>query len=235
MRRLWARLFHLRPVDFLLPRRTAYACYILCAMDQHVNLYPALLSFVSFGAVLILQRSKNHPSKKLWLISASEAYELRAFDEFHRIRREIGEDVKFFFVLHDDSNSQMYYRIELPSGRRDAILKESLDLALRKKVLVDFDPETKRKRQARVISHRRALQTRAKDWPRAIRKLVIEGKIEIDMTQEQVMVSWGKPDQINQSEGGWKVYEEWVYGSTYLYFEQGILRNYEERGVAQES
>jgi hypothetical protein len=200
-------------------------------MDQSVSLYPALLSFLSFGAVLVLQRSKNPSLKKLWLISANQAYEIHAFDEFHRIRREIGEDVKFFWLLDDDANSPTYYRVELPSGRRDTITKESIELALRKKVLLDFDPDTKRKQQARVMSHRRALQTRAKGWPAGVSKLVIEGKIKIGMTQEQVMMSWGKPDQMDQSEGDWGIYEQWVYGSTYLYFERGILQGYKESGV----
>jgi hypothetical protein len=201
-------------------------------MDQPVSLYPALLSFVSFGAVLVLQRSQNHSLRKLWLVSAKEAYELRAFDEYHRIRREIGEDIKFFSVLDDDLNTAMDYRIELPSGRRDTILKETLERALRKKVLLDFDPEARRKQQAKVISHRRALQTRAKGWPSRIGRLVNEGKIKIDMTQDQVMISWGKPDQIKSPEEDWGGYEEWVYGSTHLYFERGILRDYEERGIA---
>jgi len=49
------------------------------------------------------------------------------------------------------------------------------------------------------------------------------------MNQDQVMMSWGKPDQIIGSEGKWGVYERWIYGSTYLYFERGILKSYQER------
>jgi hypothetical protein len=49
------------------------------------------------------------------------------------------------------------------------------------------------------------------------------------MTQEQVLMAWGKPDHIKRSEGGWGVYEQWIYGSTSLYFERGILNNYLER------
>jgi hypothetical protein len=200
-------------------------------MDQSVSLFPALLGFLSLGAVLILQRPKNLPLKKLWLVSASEAYETHAFDEFHRIRREIGENIKCFFLLDEDSKAQMYYRIELPSGRRDTITKESVDLALRKKILVDFDPEIRRKQQTKIIAQRRARQTRAQGWPNAISKLVIEGKIKTEMTQEQVLTSWGKPDQINRSEGEWGLAEQWVYGSTRLYFERGVLNSYQEREV----
>lgn len=198
-------------------------------VEQSVSLYPALLGFLSLGAVLILQKPKNHPLRKLWLVSANDAYETRAFEEFNRIKREIGEDNKCFFLLDEDTNSPMHYRIELPSGRRDAITKEWVDLALQKKILVDFDPETKRKQQAKIITYRRARQIRAKGWPMAISQLVIDGKIAVGMSQAQVMMAWGKPDHTKRSEGGWGEYEQWNYGSTYLYFERGILNNYLER------
>jgi len=198
-------------------------------MEQSVSLFPALVGFLSLGAVLILQRPKDQPLRKLWLVSANDAYRTRAFDEFHRIRREIGEDIKCFVLLDEDSDSSPHYRIELPSGRRDTIMKEWVDLALRKKVLVDFDPDTRRKQQSKIISYRRARQIRAKGWSVGVCQLVIDGKIAIEMTQEQVLMAWGKPDQIKRSEGGWGVYEQWIYGSTYLYFERGILNNYLER------
>jgi hypothetical protein len=198
-------------------------------MEQSVSLYPALLSFLSFGAVLILQRPKSHSARKLWLVSANDAYRTRGFAEFHRIRREIGEDIKGFFILHEDANSPEQYRIELPSGRQDTITKQWVDLALRKKVLVDFDPETRRRQQARILSYRRARQIRAKGWSVRVCQLVMDGKIAIEMTQEQVLMAWGKPDQIKRSRGDWAAYEQWVYGSTYLYFERGILNNYLER------
>jgi hypothetical protein len=198
-------------------------------MDQSVSLLPALLGFLSLETVLILQRPKIHPSKRLWLVSAKEAYETRAFDEFHRIRREIGEDIKCFLLLDEDSRSSMHYRIELPSGRRDTIMKESVDLALRRKILVDVDPETRRKQQAKAIAYRRARQIRAKGWSAGIGKLVMDGKIKIEMNHEQVMMSWGKPDRIIGSAGDWGVYEQWIYGSTHLYFERGILKSYQER------
>jgi len=197
-------------------------------VDQPVSLLPALLSFLSFGALLILQKPKNRPAKKLWLVSADEAYQTRAFDEFYRIKREVGEGIRSFVLLDGAAKSPTYYHIELPSGRRDIIMKEWVDTALRKKVLVDVDPEARRKQQAKLLADRRARLIRARAWPLSIQRLVIEGKIKIEMTREQVMTAWGKPDQINHSEGDWKIYEQWIYGSTFLYFERGILKSYQE-------
>ncbi|MDH3445167.1 MAG: hypothetical protein OEN50_14665 [Deltaproteobacteria bacterium] len=201
-------------------------------MEQSVSLYPALLSFLSFGAVLVLQRSQNQVVKTLWLVSAKEAYESHAFQEFHRIKCEIGEGTKYFVLLEEDPDSPMHYRIELPSGRRDIIMKEWVDLAVRRNILIDIDPETRSKQQAKINADRRARQIRAKGWPLHIGKLVIDGKIAIQMTREQVMLAWGKPDQINNSEADVGVYEQWLYGSTCLYFEGGILQSYHERPEA---
>lgn len=198
-------------------------------MEQSVSLYPALLSFLSFGAVLILQRSQTHTARKLWLVSVKEAYESQAFQEFHRIKCEIGEGIKYFTLLDDVADSPMYYHIELPSGRRDIIMKEWVDIALRKNVLVDLDPETRSQRQAKMSTERRARLIRTKGWPAKIGKLVIDGKIATHMTREQVMMAWGKPDQISHSEGDLGACEQWRYGSTCLYFEGGMLTSYHER------
>ncbi len=198
-------------------------------MEQSVSLYPALLSFLSFGAVLILQRSQTHNVKKLWLVSVKEAYESNAFQEFHRIKCELGEGTKCFTLLEEDADSPMYYRIELPSGRRDIIMKESVDSAMRKNILIDIDPETRSKRQAKISAERRARLIRSKGWPVQIGKLVVDGKIAVQMTREQVMMAWGKPDQIAHSEGDAGAFEQWLYGSTCLNFEGGILKNYHER------
>lgn len=52
---------------------------------------------------------------------------------------------------------------------------------------------------------------------------VVRGKVVIGMPKNIVVMSWGEPDKINKSlyEGG--ATEQWVYRSTYLYFEDGKL------------
>ena len=58
--------------------------------------------------------------------------------------------------------------------------------------------------------------------------LVEQNKIKIGMTKEMVEDSWGKPDDINRTVGSWGVHEQWVYGSTYLYFENGKLTSFQD-------
>lgn len=53
-------------------------------------------------------------------------------------------------------------------------------------------------------------------------------KISIGMTKEAVWLSWNYSDRVNKSVGSWGVHEQWVYGSQYLYFENGKLTSWQE-------
>jgi hypothetical protein len=76
---------------------------------------------------------------------------------------------------------------------------------------------------------KRIANIRAKKWPANIEKAIIDNKILLGMTDEQVRMAWGKPETINRSVGSWGIHEQWAYGSTYLYFENELLKNYQER------
>jgi hypothetical protein len=66
-------------------------------------------------------------------------------------------------------------------------------------------------------------------WTQDVVKIIKQRKVKISMTTEQVIISWGKPDDINKSVGSWGVHEQWVYGDGhYLYFEDGILTSYSD-------
>jgi len=65
-------------------------------------------------------------------------------------------------------------------------------------------------------------------WNNEIKKLVVEGKIRLGMISEQAKAAWGEPKNINESVGTWGVHEQWVYDSHYLYFENGVLTNWQD-------
>lgn len=52
---------------------------------------------------------------------------------------------------------------------------------------------------------------------------ILEGKVEIGMTQEMCRIAWGKPNKINETITSGGSDEQWVYSKNYLYFENGIL------------
>ena len=56
---------------------------------------------------------------------------------------------------------------------------------------------------------------------------LLDGYYWIGMTGDMALVSLGNPWRINKSVGSWGVHEQWVYSSTYLYFENGILDSYQ--------
>lgn len=58
---------------------------------------------------------------------------------------------------------------------------------------------------------------------------ILEGKIWLGMTSEMARDSWGSPNNINRDVGSWGVHEQWVYGDTYVYFENGILTSWSEQ------
>ena len=69
--------------------------------------------------------------------------------------------------------------------------------------------------------------------PSHIKNYLLNGKICVGMTKEQVLVSWGRrPSDINKTVGSWGVNEQWVYGGIhfghYLYFDDGILTSWQE-------
>ena len=53
--------------------------------------------------------------------------------------------------------------------------------------------------------------------------------IWLGMTKEMATISWGSPNDINRTVGSWGVHEQWVYGRSYLYFENGILKSYQNQ------
>lgn len=74
------------------------------------------------------------------------------------------------------------------------------------------------------------LREKHPDWDEEICRLILQGKIRLGMTKEQVIASWGKPERVNRSVGTWGIHEQWVYGTfgPYLYFENGILTSWQD-------
>jgi hypothetical protein len=64
------------------------------------------------------------------------------------------------------------------------------------------------------------------NWSDADLLSVACGGIRIGMTADQVIASWGRPDDINRSIFATGVHEQWVYGElggSYVYLEDGVV------------
>ena len=70
-------------------------------------------------------------------------------------------------------------------------------------------------------------------WPDAVKQDILKGIIKIGMTKDQVLASWGKPDDINKTVTQYNTHEQWVYNSgsyysRYLYFDGDQLTSWQE-------
>ena len=52
---------------------------------------------------------------------------------------------------------------------------------------------------------------------------ISEAKLEVGMTQEMAIESWGNPHEINRTTGNFGTGEQWVYEGYYVYFRNGKL------------
>ena len=85
----------------------------------------------------------------------------------------------------------------------------------------------RQKAQYNAIYKRRADLTK-KYGSQEIAEKIMAKKIWIGMTSAMALESWGKPTDINRSVGSWGIHEQWVYGDTYLYFEDGVLTSWQD-------
>jgi hypothetical protein len=54
-----------------------------------------------------------------------------------------------------------------------------------------------------------------------------KGLIWIGMTDQMMYISQGGPERKNRTKTSYGSYEQWVYGGSYYYFENGILTSYQ--------
>jgi hypothetical protein len=67
--------------------------------------------------------------------------------------------------------------------------------------------------------------TKHPDWNMETCQTMDGGEVSIGMTADQVQLSWGKPKRVNASVSAQVDREQWVYGSQYLYMQNGVLRS----------
>jgi hypothetical protein len=69
-------------------------------------------------------------------------------------------------------------------------------------------------------------------WPIRVQEDILRGYIRQGFSREQVVLSWGRPDHVNTTRTLVGVHEQWVYGEppfpkSYVYFENGVVKNWE--------
>lgn len=67
-----------------------------------------------------------------------------------------------------------------------------------------------------------------------IKAAILNGQVVIGMKDDELLASWGRPVEINQSVGPWGIHEQWIYGrfpynDTYIYLENGRVVSWQSR------
>jgi hypothetical protein len=53
-------------------------------------------------------------------------------------------------------------------------------------------------------------------------------KVFIGMSRCGALAAWGKPEDINRTVGKYRTREQWVYGTTYLYFDDNQMTSFQD-------
>ncbi|GAA0854484.1 hypothetical protein ABER99_21245 [Paenibacillus glucanolyticus] len=64
------------------------------------------------------------------------------------------------------------------------------------------------------------------NWSSNVWTKITQQKISIGMSQDQVFLSWGAPDEINSYTSAKMKIDQWVYGRTYIHFHNGKLNSW---------
>ncbi|MGC8728439.1 MAG: hypothetical protein ACP5SD_04140, partial [Elusimicrobiales bacterium] len=65
-------------------------------------------------------------------------------------------------------------------------------------------------------------------FDKEIWQLIKKESIAIDMPCEAVKLSWGEPNDINRTVTSYSVHEQWVYGNTYVYCDDGKVTAWQD-------
>jgi len=129
----------------------------------------------------------------------------------------IGSD-RWIRILRDLGSEWDSYVVELSNGRKIQVRRWLIEEQLNTGILTTYDPV-----------RMRIATIKSKGWPEHIQEAVLQRKIILGMTKQQVELSWGKPERINRSVGTWGVNEQWVYeGQRYIYFQNGKLTSWQD-------
>lgn len=67
-------------------------------------------------------------------------------------------------------------------------------------------------------------------WDKEDCMLIIGRRIWIGMSEDQLVKSWGRPNDVNSTVGSWGSHEQWVYGDfgPYVYVENGTVTSWQD-------
>ena len=65
-------------------------------------------------------------------------------------------------------------------------------------------------------------------WSGDVTELVIARRFRIGFTKNQLLAAIGSPKKINRTVTRYGVREQWIYGSVYVYLDDGIVTAFQD-------
>lgn len=146
----------------------------------------------------------------------------------------VSKEMENFKLACDVRNKQLekeeYQRMQfnLALAQKEIDAKLAVEKQTKEKETKKKEPDRIKKEEERKTTVKKRKDNLIAKYGVTAGTKIFEGWFWIGMTEEMTRESLGKPEKINKSVGRWGVHEQWVYGSTYLYFENDILTSYQQ-------
>jgi hypothetical protein len=121
--------------------------------------------------------------------------------------------------------------IERVPGSKLALRAQQRVNALRATPEIVREEAKKAERKSKEAQAKQAAKARLEEYVQAhpeYREAILAKKVGLGMSTDDVIASWGRPDHVNTTVTAYGKHEQWVYGNTYLYFEDGRLTSYQQ-------
>jgi hypothetical protein len=147
---------------------------------------------------------------------------------------------RLWFQEAQHREKQTYYQdaidlykqvMEMEPGSKLAIRAQQRINELRATPEIVREEAKKAERKRKEAEAKQAAKARLEEYVQAhpeYREAILAKKVGLGMSTDDVIASWGKPGHVNTTVTAYGKHEQWVYGSTYLYFEEGVLASYQQ-------
>ena len=171
---------------------------------NNITLLPSYLLFDN-----IFKRAKSMIGKSIWLNNTYDSKGFYTFSDYSFPRFEPVTVVDVFKYQNNDFDYPVWLKVETNSGA-EAFLR--------------YNGEEGR---IGIQDHYYTTEPLPKKWGKKRIQAVLNQKIELGMTDRQLRISIGNPDEINTTSSRHGIGEQWIYnsksGKIYYQFEYGRL------------
>lgn len=150
--------------------------------------------------------------------NTDDLIKFKEFSLLNLLNNETDPDKKD--IIQHDINIFNKQKIEYTNQKIDA--QKALEQI---KIQAEID---KKENEILKIQKKKRQDDLFKKYGSSIGQKILDGKIWIGMTSEMAKDSWGLPTKNNRTVGSFGVHEQWVYSSSYVYFENGILTSWQD-------